>query len=43
MVESEGGDTLCDKEIKKYYKIKDVIGKGTFATVRSGKHRETGE
>jgi len=37
------GDTACEKEIKQHYKIQGVIGKGTFATVRLGKHRETGQ
>jgi serine/threonine protein kinase len=37
------GDTACEKEIKQHYKIQGVIGKGTFATVRLGKHRTTEE
>jgi serine/threonine protein kinase len=37
------GDTVCEKAIKQHYKIQGVIGKGTFATVRLGKHRTTEE
>jgi len=36
-----------DKEertgIRIEYKIEGILGKGSFATVRKGKHRETGE
>ena len=37
------GGEETDRQIKKDYKIESVIGKGTFATVRRGKNRETGE
>jgi serine/threonine protein kinase len=36
-----------DKEertgIRLEYKIEGILGKGSFATVRKGKHRESGE
>merc|ERR1719469_850989 len=37
------GDCETDKQIKTDYQILSVIGKGSFATVRKGKHRETKE
>jgi serine/threonine protein kinase len=37
------GGEETDRQIKKDYKIESVIGKGTFATVRRGKNRCTGE
>jgi calcium/calmodulin-dependent protein kinase I len=48
MVESKSkeeviGGEETDKQIKLDYKIESVIGKGSFATVRKGKNRETKE
>jgi serine/threonine protein kinase len=48
MVESKSKDEVIggeetDKQIKLDYKIESVIGKGSFATVRKGKNRETKE
>ena len=40
MVES---DLFDEKKIKVDYKICSIIGKGSFATVRKGKHRKTKE
>lgn len=37
------GCTETDKEIKVDYKIESIIGKGSFATVRKGKNRQTKE
>jgi serine/threonine protein kinase len=37
------GGEETDRAIKKDYKIESVIGKGSFATVRRGRNRETGE
>lgn len=31
------------RDIKKYYKIEGTIGRGSFATVKKAKNRETGE
>ena len=36
-------DCPMARELYKDYKIESVIGKGTFATVRRGKNRCTGE
>ena len=36
-------NSAVEKEIKQFYKIKGVLGKGSFATVRRAKHRETGK
>jgi len=35
------GEEETDRKIKDDYKIESVIGKGTFATVRKGKHRQS--
>ena len=38
-----GVEAETDKQIKIDYKIESIIGKGSFATVRKGKNRATGE
>jgi len=46
MVDSQSdliGEEDTDRQIKVDYKIEAVIGKGTFATVRKGKHRQSGK
>ena len=43
MVEADSDTYAYPSNIKADYKIESVIGKGSFASVRKGKSRVTGE
>jgi len=42
MVQAQGS-SIYPSNIKADYKVESVIGKGSFASVRKGRARETGE
>ena len=39
----ENTNQWSDPQLKKKYKLVEVLGKGTFGTVYKGKNRETGQ